>query len=171
MKKTGLIEAIRRYDEILNQAFPFEDSFFQPYELENPSDNNNIIEIQEPRSRFIGRFNAYLSDYTITIKNTELIEEPSRDEQVDLITRVLEEMIEVAKRSTNFRIQDRINIVVRNSVLHYPISTGYQGGNSTRDLIQVLMEIISRILTSNEELDLTTSVSYTHLTLPTIYSV
>ena len=76
---------------------------------------------------------------------------------MDLITRALEEMIEVAKRRTNFRIQDRINIVIRNPVLHYPISTGYQRGNSTRDLIHILMETISRILTSNEELDLTTS--------------
>ncbi len=116
-----------------------------------------IYECSEHRSKFIRRFNAISSDYKISIKNTELIEDPSGDEQVDLITTALEEMIEVAKRHTNFRIHDRINIVIRNPVLHYPISTGYQKGNSTRDLVQILMETISRILTSNEDLDLTTS--------------
>ena len=40
-------------------------------------------------------------------------------------------MIEVAKRRTNFRNHDRINIVIRNPVLDYPISTGHQRGNST----------------------------------------
>ncbi len=53
---------------------------------------------------------------------TELIEEPSRNEQVDSITRALEEIIEVAKRRTNFRIHDIINIVIRNPVLHYSIN-------------------------------------------------
>jgi len=34
MKKIDLIEAIRRHDEIVNEEFPFEDSLFQPDELE-----------------------------------------------------------------------------------------------------------------------------------------
>lgn len=156
MKKTELIEVIRRHDIILNEAFPFEDSFFQS-ESENPKNKPHLLEIQETRSKFIRNFNAYSSDFTISIKNTELIKDPSGDEQVDLITRALEEMIEVAKRRTNFRNHDRINIVIRNPVLHYPVSTGCQRGNSTQDLVQIIIETISRILTSNEELDLITS--------------
>lgn len=126
---------IRRHDKILNEAFPFKDSFFQS-ESENPKNKLHLLEIQETRSKFIRSFNAYSSDYTISIKNTELIEDTSGDEQVDLIIRALEEMIEVAKRCTNFRNHDRINIVIRNPILHYPVSTGYQRGNSTQNLVQ-----------------------------------
>ena len=57
-------------------------------------------------------YNAYQIDYTISIKNSELIPEPSRDEQVDLITRALTEMIEVAKKHTNFRRSNRIKILL-----------------------------------------------------------
>lgn len=47
-----------------------------------------------------------------TIRNTGLIRDPLGDEQVYLITRALKEMMEVAKRRTNSRIHDRINIVI-----------------------------------------------------------
>lgn len=61
MKKTELIDLIRRHDKILNEAFPF----FQP-ESENPKNKPHLIEIQETRSKFIRSFNAYSSDYTIS---------------------------------------------------------------------------------------------------------
>lgn len=54
MKKTYLIKAKRRLDEILNETFLFEDSSFQP-KLENPNNNDKpyLIEIIDHRSRFI----------------------------------------------------------------------------------------------------------------------
>ena len=51
-----------------------------------------------------------------------------------------------------------INIIIRNPALNNPISTGYERGNLTQDLVQMFIEIISNILTSNEEIDLTTSI-------------
>ncbi|CAH0391289.1 unnamed protein product [Bemisia tabaci] len=159
MKKSDLVDAIKNVDRIINAAFNFDDSFFEP-EIENPSSRNDtqLIEITESRSRFIQKYQAYSCDYTISIKDSVLITQPTADEQTSLITRALEEMIEMAKKRTNFRTGDRINIVIMNDELRMPISTGFQRGNVTQDLVQILMDTVSRILTSNEDLDLTTSL-------------
>ena len=158
MKKDDLINVLKNDSSTyLNDIFPFEDSFYEP-ESEKPQNIIELIEIKEIESKFVKKYKAYSSNYTISIKNSELIEDPSKDEQTDLITRALEEMIKEIKKRTNFKRTDKINIIVRNpGVIRYPISTGYIRGNSSRELVQFLLERISQIWTSNEELDLTTS--------------
>ena len=106
MKKVDLINALRKdslgtnhsgessrnlndtQNKPLGHIFPFEDSFYEP-ESEKPQNIINLIEIKEIKSRFVKKYKAYSSDYTISIKNDALIEDPSKDEQTDLIKQEL----------------------------------------------------------------------------------
>lgn len=165
MKKSELIDIL--YSQPLDETFPFEDSLYQTESSSSNTSNSirqfekgkplqfNIIKINEIKSRYIKKFGAFSSDYTITIRNdlSTLIEE----KQENIISGALFEMIEVVKERTNFRTGDKINIVVKNHSLHYPISTEYESGQSTNSLVRKLMDKVSQILTSNEELDLTSS--------------
>lgn len=129
MKKADLINALsytrlndtQNKPTLLEHVFPFEDSFYEP-EPEKTQNVIELIEIKEIKSSFVKKYGAYSSDYSISIKNSELIDNPSKDEQRDLITRALEEMVKEIKKRTNFRTGDRMNIIVRNpGVLCYPI--------------------------------------------------
>jgi hypothetical protein len=107
------------------------------------------VDIIELNSRYIKKFSTHLKDYKIQFKK----EIPNVISDVDLATRALKEMIEFAKKSTDYKPDDRINIVVKNDRLFYPISTGFLKD----DFLTKLLQKVEQILTSDQTVDITKS--------------
>jgi len=79
----------------------------------------------------------------------------SKDESnEDIVTNSLQEMVTYAKHRSNFKENDRINIVVRNPKFFYTISSGYE----KTDAVKRLTDKMIKILTSDKAVNLSDCV-------------
>jgi hypothetical protein len=140
----------------LSKTFPFDEEIFEKSRDRFTLKYINIIEIG---NKHVKKFNTKLFDYKITFRKNL----PADIDKIDLVTRALNEMTSFVKRRTNFLKGDRLNIVLKNPKIFYPISTGFQ----TEDHVNKLKEKVEQILTSDETVNITDSIFHVQVvTMP-----
>ncbi|KAK7605181.1 hypothetical protein V9T40_007039 [Parthenolecanium corni] len=129
----------------LDKVFPFKNDLFTKPKPKR--DTLKYINIREVASRYIQKYTTHRKEYKITFKK-DLPKDLKSD---DLVGKALKEMVKFAKKQTDFKESDKMNIEVDNPKFNYPISTGYEG----KDLVKKLQDKIIQILTSDESVNLT----------------
>lgn len=107
------------------------------------------IDITELSSRFNSKFRTRVKKFSIKLKNNI-----PKTKNNDVITSILNEIVNYAKARCNSETGDKINVVMQNPKFFHHISTGYSCSNH----VTKLQEKVSQILTSDETIDIEKSI-------------
>ena len=126
----------------LGKMFPFENDVFST-NIKNRL-KLKYVNIHEIFSEFNKKFNTRTTDLKISIKKN------LPEEKVNVIDKILNEIIVYSKNKYNFKEGDKINIVVEHPGFFNSISTGY----NCPEPIKKLKDKITQILSSDESVNI-----------------